>query len=154
MAVSSESVELLVIAVDNSGAHRYSSVAELVRDQGFGGTPRTEAVEFFDGLGYRLAPGFGLGWMLTSLVRTADGPDPDAVVRRLCAAVQGMADRIDKLPDELAALHVTQQQALAMLPHLNGLSLAEALDAGSELFGHTQNNRGDALHNFIVHGIW
>jgi hypothetical protein len=119
--------------------HVYQDVPSVFAGQAIGGGG---TVEFFDTEGFRLAPVVDDQWRLTDLRVVDKDPDPGLVLARLRRAVADIEDFVHEV-----------SQAL---PKLDTDDLAEAAARCTPVFGHQPINtdRGSALHNLLVHGIW
>ncbi|AVT32776.1 MULTISPECIES: hypothetical protein [unclassified Plantactinospora] len=117
-------IEPIVIASDNSFAHAYGSVAEMLSEKDIGAKAQG-GLEFFDKAGRRLAPVLSHAWELEGLVPTLEDPDPELVQGRLQAVVQHVGDYIRRHPETVADSGLTVDEAIAALPQLGGGTLAE-----------------------------
>jgi|GEM_PF-2338816 hypothetical protein len=115
-------VQPIVIASDNSFAHAYDSVADMLVDKNIGAKG---GLEFFDRAGRRLAPVFSHAWELEGLEPTLDDPDPELVQARLQAVVQHVGDYIRRHPDVVAGSGLSVEAAIAALPKIGAGTLAE-----------------------------
>lgn len=145
---------ILVLTVDDSRMHMYPSIDALLADKAGLGGERHPPVEFFDVDGHHLAPGFGSGWELLSLDRTAEPPNPDLVVNRLSTVMRNAVEMVMANPAAVRRAGLTVEDALARIPDLYGMSLRQALQTCYRNFDHPPSNDGDAWHNLVVHGIW
>lgn len=146
-----------LIANNNARLHVYPNLQSMLTATHLG-AGWSEAGEFFDIRGVRLAPVFGADWRLTGLQDTTDLPNEYLVRSRLIAVLQSLRDSIDMLLAEgnLPA-PVKPEEVLAMLPDLTGRALAEchALlrptfgDAGGP--GFEAAHDGGWLHNLLCH---
>ena len=116
-------VQPIVIASDNSFAHAYPSVADMLSEKDIGAKAQG-GLDFFDHAGRRLAPVFSPTWELERLAQTLDEPDPELVQGRLQAVVQHVADYIRRHPEVVAEFGMSAQQAIDALPQLGGDTLA------------------------------
>lgn len=148
-------LSLLAIARDNSVAHGYVDIEELLRSKTF----LTRAgVEFFDSSGRRLAPVFNATWQLVGLEPTADEPDPRGIQRRLVTMIQKVNLYVRNNPDvfaDRADARGTRGYADAglVLPDVDGMDLAESLQAYTTILGHAEEepskDPGGPLHNLF-----
>ncbi|MEV4811008.1 hypothetical protein [Micromonospora avicenniae] len=115
-------VQPVVIATDDTFAHAYSSVSEMLSDRNL---RAKGGVEFFDRSGRRLAPLLTDAWEVRGLVPTVDEPDPALLQRRLVAVVQHVGDYIRRHPEVVAGSGMPADEAVAALPHLGKDTLAE-----------------------------
>ncbi|MEE6258930.1 hypothetical protein [Plantactinospora sonchi] len=115
-------VQPIVIASDNSFAHAYDSVTDLLGEKDLGGKG---GLEFFDRAGRRLTPVFNDAWELESLVPTLDDADPELVQARLQAVVQHVRDYISRHPDLVAGSGLSLKAAIAALPKIGEGTLVE-----------------------------
>ncbi|MFY1669851.1 hypothetical protein ACN27G_07800 [Plantactinospora sp. WMMB334] len=117
-------IEPIVIASDNSFAHAYGSVAEMLGEKDIGAKAQG-GLEFFDKAGRRLAPVFSHAWELEGLVPTLDDPEPELIQGRLQAVVQHVGDYIRRHPEIVADSGLTPEAAIESLPQLGGGTLAD-----------------------------
>ncbi|GIG91588.1 hypothetical protein [Plantactinospora endophytica] len=117
-------IEPILIASDNSFAHAYGSVAEMLSEKDIGAMAQG-GLEFFDRAGRRLAPVLSHAWELEGLVPTLEDPDPELIQGRLQAVVQHVADHIRRHPEVVADSGLTADEAIAALPQIGGGTLAE-----------------------------
>ncbi|MEO3743957.1 hypothetical protein [Plantactinospora sp. B5E13] len=108
-------VQPIVIASDNSFAHAYDSVADLLGEKDLGGKG---GLEFFDRAGHRLTPVFNDAWELESLVPTLDDAEPDLVQARLQAVVQHVRDYLRRHPELVNGSGLSLEAAIAALPKI------------------------------------
>ncbi len=141
---------ILLIASDNTFAHTYLSLAELLAEPADGGK-LGGAVEFFDGTGRRLAPVFDAQWLLTDLRPSGDPADPAALQRRLQAVRDHLEWFLTTYPDVAERSRMSVTEAIASLPRLGDAALADDLDL---LPWHHQGNRGNFLHNAMHAAGW
>ncbi|ROT33117.1 hypothetical protein [Micromonospora sp. HM5-17] len=115
-------VQPIVIASDNSFAHAYDSVAEMLAEKDLG---EKGGLEFFDRAGRRLVPVLSHAWELEGLVPALDDPDPELVQARLQAVVQHVGDYIRRHPEVVAGSGLSVDEAIAALPTIGTGTLAE-----------------------------
>jgi len=147
----------IVLASDNSFAHAYGSVTEMLTEKDLGGKAQG-AVEFFDLAGRRLAPVLSDSWELEGLVPTLDDPDPELVQARLQAVVQHVREYIRRNPDVVADSGMSLEAALEGLPQVGGGTLAQdaAHFPGGEPLGGGMRlmTRGNYFHNALHAAGW
>jgi hypothetical protein len=134
MSTTQAGSEILAIANDNTFAHAYASVADLLQDDDIGAGPgeRSGPLEFFDSTGHRLAPVFDTGWRLRDLTPTADRADAPAVQQRLAECVAHLGTFLARHPEEAAAHGLGVDEAIALLPRVDAApDLAASLAAFS-----------------------
>ncbi|MFY1635067.1 hypothetical protein ACN27F_17635 [Solwaraspora sp. WMMB335] len=147
--VTSDDVPILVIASDDTFAHVYPSLAELLAEPGNGGK-FGGAVEFFDGTGRRLAAVFDPEWHLIDLRACADPGDPVTLQRRLQAVRDHVEWYLRTYPDIVTRARLTIEQAVACLPQLGD-------DLHDDIFGMPDHDKGDSgnfLHNAMHAAGW
>lgn len=147
----------IVIASDNSFAHAYGSVPEMLSEKDLGAKSQG-ALEFFDLAGRRLAPIFSDAWELEGLLPTLDDPDPELVQARLQAVVQHVREYIRRNPDVIADSGLTLEAALARLPQVGTGTLAQdaaQFPGGEPLGGGIRlMDRGNYFHNALHAAGW
>ncbi|WFE25986.1 hypothetical protein O7623_21845 [Solwaraspora sp. WMMD791] len=140
---------ILLIAADDTFAHTYADLAELLAEPAdgdkFGG-----AVEFFDTTGRRLAPIFDAQWQLTGLAPAGGPVDPAAVQQRLQAVRDHVEGFLLRHPEVAAQARLSVAEAVATLPQL-GASLTDDIDL---MPWHQHGNRGNFLHNAMHAAGW
>ncbi|MFC6020073.1 hypothetical protein ACFP2T_28245 [Plantactinospora solaniradicis] len=146
----------IIIASDNSFAHAYGSVAEMLSEKDIGAKSQG-ALEFFDLAGRRLAPVLSQAWELEGLLPTLDDPEPELVQARLQAVIQHVRDYIRRNPDVLADSGMSVRGALDALPEIGAGTLAE--DAAKFPGGGTDSDTmlrtdGNWLHNAMHAAGW
>ncbi|RKN47617.1 hypothetical protein [Micromonospora endolithica] len=140
---------ILLIASDNTFAHTYSDLAELLAEPAEGDR-LGGAVEFFDSTGRRLAPVFDPQWTLVDL-RPGDEPaDPTAIQRRLRAVRDHVEWFLTTHPDVAERARLSVAEAVATLPPL-GRTLTEDIDL---MPWHHEGSRGNFLHNAMHAAGW
>lgn len=141
---------ILLIASDNTFAHTYADLAELLAEPAegdkFGG-----AVEFFDVTGRRLAPVFDPQWLLTDLWPGGDPADPAAVQVRLQAVRDHVEWFLTTYPDFAEQARLNVAEAVASLPQLGYSTLTDDIDL---MPWHHKGNRGNFLHNAMHAAGW
>jgi hypothetical protein len=147
-------LSIVAITCDNSTAHGYINVDELLGSKGFP-TPDV-GVEFFDSSGRRLAPVFDARWQLIGLQPTADEPDLRECQRRLSVMVEKVNSYVSDNPDVLTAPGREVRgdaDAGPLLSGLRGMELTESLQAYAAIIGHVQEyvskDPGGPLHNLF-----
>ncbi|TDC40674.1 hypothetical protein E1211_00780 [Micromonospora sp. 15K316] len=113
-------VQPVVIATDNTFAHAYASVGEMLSDRNL---RAKGGLEFFDRSGRRLAPLLTDAWEVRGLVPTSDEPDPALLQGRLAAVIRHVGDYIRRHPEVVAGMPA--DEAVAALPHIGKDTLAE-----------------------------
>jgi hypothetical protein len=158
-----QEVSLIVIAssATSSRAHLFPNVKALIAAvevfTAAGAT--TLRMEFFDPAGVRLHPVFGPHWQLTGLQPGPDPADPELLLNRLRGVVKDIEQALlndDEAAQALEELRMTPKEAVAQLPHLDGVGLTEGIRRCHTAFGHSDadpGNNGSPLHNLFVHGI-
>ncbi|WP_326550364.1 hypothetical protein [Micromonospora sp. NBC_01813] len=140
---------ILLIASDNTFAHTYADLAELLAEPAegdkFGG-----AVEFFDCTGRRLAPVFDPQWLLIDLRPGGDPADPAAIQLRLQAVRDHVEWFLTAYPDFAEQSRLSVAEAVASLPPL-GSTLIDDIDL---MPWHHKGNRGNFLHNAMHAAGW
>jgi hypothetical protein len=122
---------VFVIRSDNELVHAFAGptlldvVAEIQQQTDI--AKQNVGIEFFDTAGHRLAPEFGPDWTWKTLQRTADGPDPGLVRRRLQSWVDYVAGRLRKEPVWLHE-YLTNAGDLWVAQESPGQSLERVLD--------------------------
>ncbi|MCG5469013.1 hypothetical protein LADH09A_002914 [Micromonospora sp. LAH09] len=148
---------IVAIAVDDTFAHVYPDVEQMIKD-GFGDADsRRGALEFFSAAGDRLAPVFGPTWQLVDLRAGGVERDPDRLRRRLTAVVDHVAAYLREHPDDVEATGLTLDEAIAQLPRPAEQDLADVL----ALFPHRIDDRtirpfsrGSYFHNALHAAGW
>ncbi|MDG4782146.1 hypothetical protein O7614_21020 [Micromonospora sp. WMMD961] len=149
---------IVAIASDDTFAHAYPDVRQMIAD-GLGDTDtRRGALEFFDPAGARLVPVFGPAWQLVDLQDSGDDPDADRVRQRLTAVVDHVAAYLRKHPDVVEAAGLTLDEAISQLPRPAEQNLAKVLT----LFPHRIDDggtiqpfsRGGYFHNSLHAAGW
>ncbi|MFI6265029.1 hypothetical protein [Micromonospora sp. NPDC051006] len=147
-------VQPVVIASDNTFAHAYASVAEMLSERDLGAKG---GLEFFDRSGRRLAPVLSPTWEVAGLAPTLDEPDPKLLTGRLAAVVQHVGDHIRRHPEVIARSGLSVEEALAALPRIGAGTLAEDL---AQLPGATADGEfglmdsGGWFHNAMHAAGW
>lgn len=146
---------VLAIDVANHFVHLYLDAADLLGTHESGDHDATRGLEFFALDGCRLAPAFDADWKLVSLVRVAAAVPPVALQVRLVSVLAFLADYARDHSDELSRDYgITLEEALATLPDLTGLTLAESVAAlggvthATPLAG-TEADPGSWFHNLM-----
>ncbi|HEX6686281.1 MAG TPA: hypothetical protein VF062_26150 [Candidatus Limnocylindrales bacterium] len=146
---------ILVIRSDDSRAHVYRDIKQLLSSLPVGAAEDPAGTEFFSTAGHRLAPVFDREWRLQDLVQLSDCAEPDAVLQRLQMTVERMKSFLasnGSLAEE-AGLRV--EDGLRRLPSLRSATLESALQAWASVLGHGQGSHAaDPWHNFWVHRIF
>ncbi|WP_433131221.1 hypothetical protein ACQPWW_09770 [Micromonospora sp. CA-240977] len=149
---------IVAIATDDTFAHVYSDVRQMIED-GFGdaGT-RRGALEFFSAAGGQLAPVFGPAWQLVDLRESRDAPDADRLRQRLAAVVDHVVAYLRKHPEFVKASGLTLDEAILQLPRPAEQDLAHVLAVFPH---HTDDrktiqplNRGNYFHNSLHAAGW
>ena len=147
----------IVIASDNSFAHAYGSVAEMLNEKDIGAKSQG-ALEFFDLAGRRLAPVLSDRWELEGLVPALDDPDPELVQARLQAVMQHVRDYIRRNPEVIADSGLSVEAALKALPQIGGGTLAQdaaQFPGGEPLGGGIKlMTQGGWFHNSLHAAGW
>lgn len=141
---------ILLIASDNTFAHTYADLAELLAEPAEG-DKLGGAVEFFDSTGRRLAPVFDPQWLLTDLRPSGDPVDPATVQQRLQAVRDHVEWFLTTYPDFAQRSRMSVDEAVASLPRLGATSLADDIDL---MPWHHHGNRGNFLHNAMHAAGW
>jgi hypothetical protein len=162
-AAPTQEINLIVIASSARGSrvHLYPNVKALITaPEAFSaGGVTTLRMEFFDKDGVRLLPVFGPKWQFAGIQAGPDGADPELVLDRMRTAVKDIERALlddDAAAQALEELKMTPKEAVARLPHLDGVDLPEAILQCRTVFGHVDadpGNNGSPLHNLFVHGI-
>ncbi|SCL14854.1 hypothetical protein GA0070616_0559 [Micromonospora nigra] len=140
---------ILLIASDNTFAHTYADLAELLAEPAEG-DKLGGAVEFFDATGRRLAPVFDAQWVLIDL-RPGDEPaDPTAIQHRLQAVRDHVEWFLTTYPDVAERARLSVAEAVASLPP-PGRRLTDDIDL---LPRHHEGNQGNFLHNAMHAAGW
>ncbi|GIH05493.1 hypothetical protein Rhe02_35600 [Rhizocola hellebori] len=146
---------IVVIRSDDTRAHLFRDMEQLLRSSAPGATGNPGAVEFFSTAGHRLAPVFGPNWRLLDLVETNDKAQPEVVLHRLRATVRHMRSDLRANLEAVESAGLNVDDGLARLPSMQGASLEAALEAWAQVLGHfLGSHSADPWHNFWVHGIF
>jgi hypothetical protein len=120
---------VLAIASDDSWAHVYRSVKEMLEEHDIGThSDHRGGMEFFDLTGRRLAPVLGPAWELWDLVPTGHQAGACELVQRLHAVVRHAEAYVRRHPDQVHPAGTAPEVVLASFPQLLGKNLAEALE--------------------------
>ncbi len=145
---------ILVIRSDDTRAHIYPDIDQVLLSLPVGAAEDPGGVEFFSTAGHRLAPVFDREWRLQDLARTSGTAQPDLVLRRLRATIRHMKQYLRDNPDLAEKAGLTVDDGLLRLPSLRSASLETALQTWAPVLGHpTGSHTADPWHNFWVHGI-
>ncbi|GAB3837909.1 hypothetical protein ACFFMR_20045 [Micromonospora andamanensis] len=149
--ISPETVTAIVaIAFDDTFAHVYPDLRQLIED-GFGGPDtRRGALEFFSAEGDRLLPVFGRAWQLVDLRVSDDEPDADRLRQRLAAVVDHVTTFLRKHPEVVEAAGLTLDEAISQLPRPAEQNLAEVLAR----FPHLATAEDDGAIRPLDRGGW
>lgn len=117
---------------------------------------------FYNDSGRRLELRMRSDAQTLELVETTEPADPTSVLAMLRTAVRDVEKRIRANPDGLRRLNLSLVEALAMLPDLTGVTVAEAFRRCGATFGHTTggsggpghpSDPGSPFHMIFVHGL-
>ncbi|MBQ0994792.1 hypothetical protein KBX08_32560 [Micromonospora sp. H61] len=118
---------VVAIASDDTFAHVYSNVRQMIED-GFGSADtRRGALEFFNAAGGQLVPVFGPAWQLVDLRDSRDAPDADRLRQRLAAVVDHVVAYLRMHPEFVKASGLTLDEAILQLPRPAEQDLAHVL---------------------------
>ncbi|MFJ9975365.1 hypothetical protein [Streptomyces cyaneofuscatus] len=149
---------IVAIAADDTFAHVYSNVRQMIED-GFGDADtRRGALEFFSAAGGQLVPVFGPAWQLFDLRDSRDAPDAARLRQRLAAVVDHVVAYLRKHTEFAKASSLTLDEALVQLPRPAEQDLAHVL----ALFPHHIDDdrtvqplsRGSYWHNALHAAGW
>ncbi|MEU4473164.1 hypothetical protein [Micromonospora sp. NPDC023888] len=149
---------IVAIATDDTFAHVYSDVRQMIED-GFGDADtRRGPLEFFSAAGAQLVPVFGPAWQLVDLRESRDEPDVDRLRQRLAAVVDHVVAYLRKHPEFVKASGLTLDEALLHLPRPAEQDLAHVL---ALLPHHTDDDKtiqplsqGGWFHNSLHAAGW
>ncbi|MDG4808734.1 hypothetical protein O7634_18470 [Micromonospora sp. WMMD1120] len=149
---------IVAIASDDTFAHVYSNVRQMIED-GFGAADtRRGALEFFNAAGGRLLPVFGPAWQLVELAESRDAPDAARLRQRLAAVIDHVAAYVGKHPEVVEASGLTLDEALGQLPRPAEQDLAQVLSRFPHQVddGNTVRplSSGSWLHNAMHAAGW
>lgn len=148
-------LSIVVIRTDDSRAHIYRDLRQLLSSAAMEVEGDQAAVEFFTTAGHRLAPVFDAEWRLQRLVDTADKAQPEIVLQRLRTTVRQMRRDLRENREKVERAGLTIDDGLARLPSLREATLEEALEVWAPVLGHSIGSHStDPWHNFWVHGIF
>jgi hypothetical protein len=129
LATGSPPQTIVALATDDTFAHVYLRISDLLADDDIGSGPgeRSGAMEFFDGNGRALAPVFSPQWQIRRLRATGARPAPDELQRRLRRVVEHSRTYLRRHPDEAQRYGLDPAEAEALLPDLDGLDLRSTI---------------------------
>jgi hypothetical protein len=159
-------IGLVAIAADNSLAHGYVNVEELIGSNSF--LALDQGIDFFDTTGRRLAPRFKDDWRLVGLSVSPDQPGPEELQHRLCLMIGKFEESVRGEPSAMKRAGLVGPMwedgikgVIGRLPRIEGKSLEASLESCAELLGHPAKvtrppgwslNSGGPLHN-LIHAI-
>ncbi|MGC5288923.1 hypothetical protein [Micromonospora sp. DT231] len=149
---------VVAIAADDTFAHVYSNVRQMIED-GFGDADtRRGALEFFNAAGGQLVPVFGPAWQLVDLRDSRDAPDAARLRQRLAAVVDHVVAYLRKHPEFVKASGLTLDEALLQLPRPAEQDLAHVLALFPHHVGDDRTIRpfsqGGWFHNSLHAAGW
>ncbi|HZN19038.1 MAG TPA: hypothetical protein VFB84_12830 [Micromonosporaceae bacterium] len=148
---------VFVITNDDTTVHLYRDVQSLVLDTKEGDAARLGSVGFFNVRGQRLAPVLSADGALTGLRNVGGQPDVRAVQARLCTVLRNLAATVEARVAKAAGA-ITVEEALRLLPELDGKDLQECYDLLEPVFSHAYRDSDpkarddrDWWHNLWAH---
>ncbi|WP_406063031.1 hypothetical protein [Micromonospora sp. NBC_00860] len=149
---------IIAIASDDTFAHVYSNVRQMI-EEGFGDADtRRGALEFFSAAGGQLVPVFGPAWQLVDLRDSRDAPDADRLRQRLAAVVNHVVAYLRKHPEFVKASGLTLDEAILQLPRPAEQDLAHVLALFPHHVGDDRTIRplsqGGWFHNSLHAAGW
>jgi hypothetical protein len=143
-------IGIVAIASDDTFAHVYRDLPQMIED-GFGAAGgRRGGLEFFTAEGGRLVPVFGSAWQLVDLRGSGDKPDAALLGRRLAAVLEHVVAYLGKHPELVESSGLTIEEAIAQLPRPTEQGLAEVLDR----FPHRIDTADDGTVRPLDRGGW
>lgn len=149
------SAGLITIAVDNTWAHAYPGIADLLdHEHEISEGSVTGPVEFFAADGQRLAAVFTPQWQLIDLRPTAEPPDPHRLLVRLRAVFGHVADYLRDHPQLAWSIPAAPEDFDAQLRKLSHACLEELVDQCGLAASGDRGHAGNWLHNALHAAGW
>jgi hypothetical protein len=146
---------VLAIASDDSWAHVYLSVKDLLAERDVGGnSDHHGGMEFFDLTGRRLAPVLSPAWEIRDLVPTSYRAADCELVQRLHAVVRHAEAHLRRHPDGVVPTSTPPEVVLAQFPQVLGKSLAEALELFRLATARDNTHSAGWFHNTLHAAGW
>jgi len=152
-AATGSSTKVLAIASANTWVHVFPDHQRLIDCQDIN-LAQPGPLDYFDLSGRRLAPVLNSAGKLVGLRLTSDPADVVMVRARLSAVVKHVRDEIAQRLAEMEDPPGTEQEAMAQLPDLEGLSLSVCYDRLAAPFGDGNGlpeTPGSFWHRFWCH---
>jgi hypothetical protein len=142
---------VVAIAADDSWAHVYPKVGELLGHRHDGDDVPAGPVEFFDGAGRRLGAVFGPDWVLVDLRPVTAIEDRTGLEERLHRVLRHVAAYLRAHPEALAALPDAPDDVLTEIDDLGSGDLETVLD---RCFLSPDEHSAGWLHNALHAAGW